>query len=292
MMLVGAFVLIFTILLLYAYFIEPNRLVVRNKTIEIEGWNRSFEGFRVVMVSDIHGGSNYISPEKIRFIVTKINEQDADIVVILGDFVSHRREKVPISERSLKMPIEKIVNNLKGIKAADGVFAVLGNHDVWYDDKLVYSELERVGIKVLENEVSTIEKNGEELLILGLKDHIKVRRWRDFSEEAKLALEKNKQSGNVIILEHSPDVVKMITGEFSISNDIKLYLAGHTHGGQVWFPFIGSPLVPSSYGQKYSYGHVKENELDMYITSGIGTSILPIRFLVPPEIVVLTVKAK
>jgi predicted MPP superfamily phosphohydrolase len=83
----------------------------------------------------------------------------------------------------------------------------------------------------------------------------------------------------------------MITGKLSISPDLKLILAAHTHGGQVWFPIIGAPIVPSTFGQKYSYGHIVENDVDLFVTSGIGTSILPIRFMVPPEIVVLTLRS-
>jgi predicted MPP superfamily phosphohydrolase len=81
----------------------------------------------------------------------------------------------------------------------------------------------------------------------------------------------------------------MITGDLLISKDLKLMLAGHTHGGQVWLPIIGRPVVPSSYGQKYAAGHVKDNGLDMFVTTGIGESILPFRFMVPPEIAFLTI---
>src|SRR5207248_10178517 len=101
---------------------------------------------------------------------------------------------------------------------------------------------------------------------------------------AKKVLEENDQGGDVIVLEHSPDILPVITGDLSISPDLKLILAGHTHGGQVWFPVLGSLIVPSSYGQRYAYGHVYENNVDMFVTTGIGTSILPIRFMVPPEI--------
>jgi predicted MPP superfamily phosphohydrolase len=73
---------------------------------------------------------------------------------------------------------------------------------------------------------------------------------------------------------------------------VRLILAGHTHGGQVCLPIIGCPVIPSSYGQKYAYGHVRENNVDMFITTGIGTSILPVRFNVPPEIAVLKIYAE
>ena len=91
------------------------------------------------------------------------------------------------------------------------------------------------------------------------------------------------------MLFRSPDTIKTITGPLSIGPELKLMLAGHTHGGQVWFPILGTPIVPSSFGQKYSYGHIREENVDMFVTSGIGESILPLRFMMPPEIAVLTI---
>ncbi|HEY2866027.1 MAG TPA: hypothetical protein VGJ02_02950, partial [Pyrinomonadaceae bacterium] len=107
----------------------------------------------------------------------------------------------------------------------------------------------------------------------------------------KQVIERDNGSGPIIALEHSPDVLPIITGDYSISPDLKLMLAAHTHGGQVWLPLIGSPIVPSSYGQKYARGHVRDNGVDMFVTTGVGTSILPFRFMVPPEIAVLTLQS-
>ncbi|HEX6279978.1 MAG TPA: hypothetical protein VFZ49_08175, partial [Pyrinomonadaceae bacterium] len=84
----------------------------------------------------------------------------------------------------------------------------------------------------------------------------------------------------------------IIHGAHYISKDLKLMIAGHTHGGQIWLPILGAPIVPSSYGQKYVAGHIRENGLDMFVTTGIGTSILPFRFMVPPEIAVLTIRSE
>ena len=99
-------------------------------------------------------------------------------------------------------------------------------------------------------------------------------------------------NGDVIALEHSPDIMPAITGDLSISPDLRLVLAAHTHGGQVWLPVFGRAVVPSTFGQKYAYGHVKDKDVDLFVTSGVGMSVLPFRFMVPPEIAVVTIRSE
>ena len=270
----------------YGYFVEPHRLVITTQTIEPKGWPKELDGYKIVAIGDIHAGSNGVDNAKLRRLVTEANAQRPDLIVLLGDYVSEK------NETELRMPVAEIADGLAGLSAPDGVLAVLGNHDGFTCPSCIKKEFPRVGINVLDNQVVPITTaNGGRFRVIGLPDHMQLTYWKVFSDNAKRALAPTDDHGPVIALEHSPDILEVITGDYLISKDLSLILAAHTHGGQVRFPILGAPIVSSSYGQKYTRGLIKQNGVQMFVTSGVGESILPFRFLVPPEIAVLTLRS-
>lgn len=268
----AALALVLVLVCIWSFFIEPNQLVVREETIQLENWPADFENLRIAVLSDLHVGSPYIDVDKLRYVVSKVNEAQPDMVVLLGDFV------IQDVWRGKFVEPEIIAESLKDLRARHGVFAVLGNHDWWYDAVRVRRALENVGIRVLENDVARIERSGQAIWLAGLTDA-----WTNLTDIAG-TLGKVTDGSPIIALTHNPDLFPKIPAR------VVLTLAGHTHGGQVNLPLIGRIKVPSEFGQRYAAGHIQESNHHLFVTTGIGTSIIPVRFRVPPEIVILTLK--
>lgn len=257
----------------WAFFIEPNRLIVRHETLEIEQWPTELSGLKIAVLSDIHAGGSFIDDRKLRLIVQRTNELQPDLIVILGDYIAGD------GRRSHTVDPEAFAPLLKDFRAPLGVYSVLGNHDWWYNGEKVRRALEANGIKVLENEVVKVDTRGRYLWLAGLADlWTRVQRIDE-------TISKVPQGEPLIALTHNPDIF------LRLPQRVPLLLAGHSHGGQVSLPFIGTVVQASKLGDRYARGHVFENGRHLFVTTGIGTSIIPVRFGVPPEIVLLTLKS-
>src|SRR6266496_459727 len=258
---------------IWGFFIEPNRLIVHEETIQIENWPKELSGLRIALVADIHTGAPFINDKKLRRIVELTNQQNPDLIVLLGDYMS------PNSWHSHRVEPEVTAAALKNLHAPLGVYSILGNHDWWYSGIKVRRALETNGIPVLEDDVAEIKWRGTSFWLAGLADL-----WTR-PQHINETIAKVPTGATVIALTHNPDIFP------GLPQSVPLLLAAHTHGGQVRLPLIGTPIVPSDFGPKYTAGHVFENGHHLFVTTGIGTSILPVRFRVVPEIVILTLKS-
>jgi uncharacterized protein len=269
----GIVVLLILSCLVWGVFIEPNHLIVHQETIQIDNWPKEFSGLRVALIADIHTGGPFIDDKKLQRIVELTNQQNPDLIVLLGDYMS------PNSWHSRRVEPEVTAAAMKNLHAPLGVYAVLGNHDWWYNGGKVRRAFEASGIPVLDDEVAEIKSQNGSFWLVGLADF-----WTR-PQHVSPTIAKVPAGAPVIAITHNPDVFP------GLPQSVPLLLAAHTHGGQVNFPLIGTPIVPSRFGRKYTAGHVFENGHHMFVTTGIGTSILPVRFRVPPEIVILTIKS-
>ena len=266
-------VLLVVLCLIWGFFIEPNRLIVHQETIQIDNLPKELSGLRIALIADIHTGGPFIDDNKLRKIVELTNQQNPDLILLLGDYMS------PNSWHSRRVEPEVTAAAMKNLHAPLGVYAVLGNHDWWYNGGKVRRAFEANSIPVLDDEVAEIKWQNGSFWLVGLADF-----WTR-PQHVSATIAKVPEGAPVIAITHNPDVFPGLPGS------VPLLLAAHTHGGQVSLPLIGTPIVPSRFGRKYTAGHVFENGHHMFVTTGIGTSILPVRFRVPPEIVILTVRS-
>jgi|RhiMethySRZTD1v2_1073278.scaffolds.fasta_scaffold13591_4 uncharacterized protein len=280
----------------YGFAIEPMwRLEVTRYRVAPPAWPRHLK-LSVAVIADVHAGGPAMPIGRIESVVEQTNALKPDIVVLLGDFAASHKFKM----RSVAP--EEWSGALGQLKAPLGVHAILGNHD-WWDDLsaqrarkgpvLGRRMLERCGIPVYENDATRLVKDGQRFWLAGLGDQLafitgrRKKAWRTFEgvDDLDGTLAKvTDDTAPVILLAHEPDIFP------SVPSRVSLTLSGHTHGGQV--RLLGySPLVPSRYGNRYAYGHCIEDGRHLVVSGGLGCSILPVRFGVPPEIVMVDVAA-
>ena len=267
------------VLALWAFWLEPASVEVSRVSLRVPRWHAEHRELKLAVLTDLHVGSPYVGLEKLARVVERTNEERPDAVLLLGDFViggpkDEGGERGGVFGGTFVEP-EQIAEELKRLRAPLGVFAVLGNHDCWFDCGRVARALEAAGVRVLENSAARVESGGRAFWLAGAADL-----WTQ-RPDVDGALRQVETEDPVILLTHNPDIFPRVPARVSLT------VAGHTHGGQVNLPLVGRPVVPSKFGQRYAMGHVVEGGRHLFVSGGVGTSIIPARFRVPPEIVIL-----
>lgn len=271
----------------YGFFIEPAiRLRVRKWRVRREDWTAP--PLRIAVLSDLHVGEPYVGLDRIEQVVRRTNALSPDLILLLGDYSGHHQV---VSD---PVKIDDLAPVLARLQAQNGVYAVLGNHDWWDDEQAqqrgagpnIFGEaLQRQGIRVLSNEAIRLDDLG--IWLAGLEDQLAIRRGGrkvEGLDDLPGTLAQITDDAPVVMMAHEPDIFP------KIPEQVALTLSGHTHGGQVRL-FGWSPVVPSKFGNRYAYGHVRESGRDLVVSGGIGCSILPVRFGVTPEITVIELSA-
>jgi predicted MPP superfamily phosphohydrolase len=264
----------------YATAIEPERLVTTTYRFTPPGWHSG--RMRVVAIADLHAGGPNMTVEHIARTVDQTNALAPDLVVLLGDYFANHYF---VTEH---VPNAIWAGEFARLRPPLGVWAILGNHDWWYDVTGVRRALADVGIPVLENRAVMLGEGARRFWLAGLGDQLAHRLGRKlFRGEDDLpgTLAQVTTADPVILLAHEPDIFPQVPDRVSLT------LCGHTHGGQIRIPLIWPALVPSQYGARFAYGHIVEAGRHMIVSGGIGTSFAPVRLGVPPEIVHIEIGA-
>lgn len=262
----------------YARIIEPNLTDLVSYTLYTPKWPKEYAPLKLAIASDFHIGCPAVDFERMSKEIERINSMDVDCVLLLGDFQNTKGSGIYGLNGSLEDP--KKIGEVFAALNKPG-YAVLGNHDWNYDcAEEIAASLDNSGVRTLENESQYIELGSKSFWLGGLADH--DMRTPDYKKTLSNVFNK----APVIMLAHSPESFPLVDTQPVVT------LCGHTHGGQL--AIDGRPIYTPSYYKvpdKYNYGYIREGNKDLIVTSGIGTSALPIRFGARPEIVHLTIQS-
>lgn len=236
-------------------------------------WPAGRPPLRVALVSDLHAGGPHVDPERVARIAARVNGEQPDVALLLGDFVDH---EVTLGHEPSPEPVARALAELN---APLGTIAVLGNHDWRFGGERVTAALAGAGIRVLENEALCVATPDGPVWFAGVGDA------RMRVADVTAALREVDQGEPVILLTHSPDVFPEVPAH------VALTVAGHLHGGQVGIPLLRRFVLPSRHGERFARGHIEEGGRHLYVTQGVGESGQPLRFAAPPEVVVIELRA-
>jgi len=239
------------------------------------GWPAGLK-LSITVIADIHAGGPNMGVARIHEVVEVANSLNSDIVLLLGDYVATHRFVTEV------VPEAVWAAELARLKAPLGVHAILGNHDWWFHQARIRQALTQAKIPLMENTAILLGEGQSRFWLAGLGDqiahYISPGHFRGEDDLPKTLAQINTDDP-VLLMAHEPDIF------VEVPDRVSLTLAGHTHGGQIRVPLIWPSFVPSMYGARFAYGHISEGGRDMIVSGGLGTSAVPFRLGVPPEIV-------
>ena len=253
----------------YCTNVEPSWLEVEHVTVPLR-LPTGLEGLRVAQLGDLHLYP-FTPLRLVRRAVDMVNELGPDLVLLTGDYVTGGYVNDSAEAISDLAPV------LAGLDPTYGVYAILGNHDLWTDATTIRRGLEKQGIPVLVNQARTIQVGRELLAVAGLDDA-----WSG-TPNLISALEGVPDGPPVILMMHEPDVADRL----ALDGRVSLQLSGHSHGGQVRLPGRGAPVLPYL-GRKYDQGLYRVGHMWLYTTRGIGVVAPPVRLNCRPEVTLIT----
>ena len=246
--------------------------VIRTATVTVADWPAGEPPLKLLLLSDIHVAGPDMPPERLARIVAQLNRLRPDLVLIAGDLVSEKRSATHIYTAA------EVVAPLGKLRAPLGVVVAPGNHDHWFKPDALRGELEQRGLRVLQNEAVKLGP----LIVGGVDD--------DYSGHddvpATLAAIDRLGPGVPLLLTHSPDIIP------DVKRSVAAIFAGHTHCGQIRLPFVGALTYVSRYGDRFACGDMTDKGQRVFVGAGLGTSLLPLRYLTPPDAWLVTLGPK
>ena len=239
---------------------SSERFIVNEERIWLDALPKAFHGLRIVQISDIHHGL-FLPKEWLSEAVRQANRLNPDIIALTGDFVTYSRRNIG--------PAAELLGRLR---ARYGVYAVLGNHDFRVDADAITQALRRQHIDVLRNRHIALWFGGESVYLAGVDDY-------GYGADLRRAMRGVPPEAAAILLAHNPRVIHLAS-----RHNVSLVLSGHTHGGQVNLPLLGTVYGRSPERLRYKIGWDRMGATQIYVSRGIGTIVLPWRLRCPAEI--------
>lgn len=262
---------------IWGFLVEPRLLKVRDIRLRSDRWPNGWNDLRIAILGDLQVGAPHFGLDRLDRVVDRVNSLEPDLVLLLGDYlVRGRVTSISVLFGRFVEPTA-IAGRLSRLKSRFGTYAVLGNHDWYHDGHEVRRAFEVEGIPVLENEAAAVDLPQGRLWLAGLAD------CSTRTPDMAAAVARVPEDEPVIVMSHDPAIFPETPPRALVT------LSGHTHGGQVRMPGIGALYTPGPSPLRHALGHIREDGKNLYVTGGLGTSILPLRFNMPPEFGIMTI---